>query len=89
MYKDEIERFVNQFKGISLLVVLVLAVGYYIISDVIDSIDIVVIKSLLRYTGRLFLALEHDNKLMNNKFTNHISNLSMRCIYLTWLSLGS
>ena len=45
LYKDEIERFVNQFKVISFCVVLALTVGYYITPDVINSINIVVIKS--------------------------------------------
>ena len=82
LYKDEIERFVNQFKVISLCVVLALTVGYYITPDVINSINIVVIKTLILYTGWLGLALGYDNRLMNNKFTNYISNLSME-IYLS------
>ena len=77
LYKDEIERFVNQFKVISLCVVLALTVGYYITPDVINSINIVVIKTLILYTGWLGLALGYDNRLMNNKFTNYISNLSI------------
>ena len=47
LYKDEIERFVNQFKVISFCVVLALTVGYYITPDVINSINIVVIKTLI------------------------------------------
>jgi len=82
LYKDEIERFVNQFKVISLCVVLALTVGYYITPDVINSINIVVIKTLILYTGWLGLALGYDNRLMNNKFTNYISNLSME-MYLS------
>lgn len=82
MYKDEIERFINQFKVISLCVVLALTVGYYITPDVINSINIVVIKTLILYTGWLSLALGYDNRLMNNKFTNYISNLSME-MYLS------
>lgn len=82
LYKDEIERFVNQFKVISLCVVLTLTVGYYITPDVINSINIVVIKTLILYTGWLGLALGYDNRLMNNKFTNYISNLSME-MYLS------
>lgn len=80
LYKDEIERFVNQFKVISFCVVLALTVGYYITPDVINSINIVVIKTLILYTGWLGLALGYDNRLMNNKFTNYISNLSMEII---------
>ena len=82
LYKDEIERFVNQFKVISLCIVLALTVGYYITPDVINSINIVVIKTLILYTGWLGLALGYDNRLMNNKFTNYISNLSME-MYLS------
>ena len=82
LYKDEIERFVNQFKVISFCVVLALTVGYYITPDVINSINIVVIKTLILYTGWLGLALGYDNRLMNNKFTNYISNLSME-MYLS------
>ena len=82
LYKDEIERFINQFKVISLCVVLALTVGYYITPDVINSINIVVIKTLILYTGWLSLALGYDNRLMNNKFTNYISNLSME-MYLS------
>lgn len=82
LYKDEIERFVNQFKVISLCIVLVLTVGYYITPDVINSINIVVVKTLLLYTGWLVLALGYDNRLMNNKVTNYISNLSME-MYLS------
>ena len=82
LYKDEIERFVNQFKVISLCVVLALTVGYYITPDVINSINIVVIKTLILYTGWLGLALGYDNRLMNNNFTNYISNLSME-MYLS------
>lgn len=82
LYKDEIERFVNQFKVITLCVVLALTVGYYITPDVINSINIVVIKTLILYTGWLSLALGYDNRLMNNKFTNYISNLSME-MYLS------
>ena len=63
LYKDEIERFVNQF-------------------NVINSINIVVVKTLLLYTGWLVLALGYDNRLMNNKVTNYISNLSME-MYLS------
>ena len=69
LYKDVIERFVNQFKVISLCVVLALTVGYYITPDVINSINIVVIKPLILYTGWLGLALGYDYRLMNNKFT--------------------
>lgn len=82
LYRDEIEFFVNQFKGISLCVVLVLTVGYYITPDVINSINIVVIKTLLHYAGWMGLALGYDNCLMNNKFTNYICNLSME-MYLS------
>ena len=64
LYKDEIERFINQFKVISLCVVLALTVGYYITPDVINSINIVVIKTLILYTGWLSLALGYDNRLM-------------------------
>ena len=49
LYKDEIENFVNRFKGISLCAVLVLTVGYYSTPNAIDSIDIVVVKTLLLY----------------------------------------
>lgn len=41
-----------------------------------------VIKTLILYTGWLGLALGYDNRLMNNKFTNYISNLSME-MYLS------
>ena len=82
LYKDEIENFVNRFKGISLCAVLVLTVGYYSTPNAIDSIDIVVVKTLLLYTGWLGLSLGYDNRLMNNKFTNYISNLSME-MYLS------
>ena len=61
---------------------LALTVGYYITPDVINSINIVVIKTLILYTGWLSLALGYDNRLMNNKFTNYISNLSME-MYLS------
>lgn len=61
---------------------LALTVGYYITPDVINSINIVVIKTLILYTGWLGLALGYDNRLMNNKFTNYISNLSME-MYLS------
>lgn len=37
---------------------------------------------MLLYTGCLGLALGYDNRLMNNKFTNYISNLSME-MYLS------
>ena len=82
LYKDEIENFVNRFKGISLCAVLVLTVGYYSTPNAIDSIDIAVVKTLLLYTGWLGLSLGYDNRLMNNKFTNYISNLSME-MYLS------
>lgn len=71
-----------RFKGISLCVVLVLTVGYYSTPNAIDSIDIVVVKTLLLYTGWLELSLGYDNRIMNNKFTNYISNLSME-MYLS------
>lgn len=61
---------------------LVLTVGYYITPDVINSINIVVIKTMLLYTGWASLALGYDNRLMNNKFTNYISDLSME-MYLS------
>lgn len=77
-----IPSFDYQFKVISLCVVLALTVGYYITPDVINSINIVVIKTLILYTGWLGLALGYDNRLMNNKFTNYISNLSME-MYLS------
>ena len=61
---------------------LVLTVGYYSTPNAIDSIDIVVVKTLLLYTGWLELSLGYDNRIINNKFTNYISNLSME-MYLS------
>lgn len=82
LYKDCITQFVSKFKEISFLIVSFLTVVYYIIPNMIYSVDIVVVKTLLLYTGWMCVALGDDNRLMCNRFTKFISNISME-MYLS------
>ena len=82
LYKDEISQAVIRFKGISLCIVVALTVGYYISPNVVHSTDIVVIKTLLLYTGWMCIALGSENILLSNRFTRYISGISME-MYLS------
>ena len=53
-----VQKVSERMEAMRLCVVLALTVGYYITPDVINSINIVVIKTLILYTGWLSLALQ-------------------------------
>ena len=80
LYKDEISIFVRKFRWIFLIVTWLISVGFVLrpngINDSVLNIAVLVIFSLW-----VMYAIGSDGKILNNKLTSFISNISFE-IYL-------
>lgn len=82
LYKDDIERFVDNNIGLTVMTCLVLTILYYFMPDHLHNTDLIAFKCLVLYTAWLCLALGSVNKILSNRFTALVSGISME-MYLS------
>lgn len=82
LYKEDIEKFVNNNTVPAVGACLLLTVSYFLIPNRLQNTDIVAFKCLVVYAAWLCVALGSENKLLSNRFTALISGISME-MYLS------
>lgn len=82
LYREQIENVVSRFRIVSLILVALISIGWYITPSYIGSIDISTIKLIILFSSWLSYAISVKSVILLNPFTKYMSGISFE-IYLS------
>lgn len=82
LYREQIENIVSRFRIVSLILVALISIGWYISPSHIGNIDISTIKLIILFSSWLSYAISVKSVILSNPFTKYMSGISFE-IYLS------